>query len=403
MVVAATAGLTRPFWVYQGFDEQVHYSIVAMVARSWPHPVLSGYASWSGPMVYWLLAGLSRPFGTTLVSGRIIVAVMSWLTCVTAYVVFRDRLGARAWMALALAAMLGLSPFFFGQSFRLLTDNPTWLFVLLALERLLAYVAEPRLRRFAAFAAFAAVATLMRQTSVWLFLPGLMAPFCVPLSARDRARAAALVVAGLVPLAALLVSWGGLLPSGAVQAGSGMFRLRDVCLSLAVVGLWGLLLVPADEARALSAKLGSTGLVAVVGATVLGLLAMAGGAMASLRGGDPYGIGLLGRVGQAWWRVLGTSLVWWIFVPLGAATLAALVVTRWRRPADRVLIVALVAIVLSTAASTTWYERYVDFAVLFLLGGLVASGGSRVRPVDVLRWSGVVAISLLWTVMVARA
>jgi hypothetical protein len=328
---------------------------------------------------------------------------MSWLTCVTAYVVFRDRLGARAWMALALAAMLGLSPFFFGQSFRLLTDNPTWLFVLLALERLLAYVAEPRLRRFAAFAAFAAVATLMRQTSVWLFLPGLMAPFCVPLSARDRARAAALVVAGLVPLAALLVSWGGLLPSGAVQAGSGMFRLRDACLSLAVVGLWGLLLVPADEARALSAKLGSTGLVAVVGATVLGLLAMAGGAMASLRGGDPYGIGLLGRVGQAWWRVLGTSLVWWIFVPLGAATLAALVVTRWRRPADRVLIVALVAIVLSTAASTTWYERYVDFAVLFLLGGLVASGGSRVRPVDVLRWSGVVAISLLWTVMVARA
>jgi Dolichyl-phosphate-mannose-protein mannosyltransferase len=403
IVVAATASLTRPFWVYQAYDEQVHYMIVVMVAHSWPHPVLTGYGSWSGPLVYWLLAGLSRPFGTTLASGRVVEAVMSWLTCVTAYVVFRDRLGARAWVALALSFMVGLSPFFFGQSFRLLTDNPTWLFVLLALERLLAYLQDPRTGRFAAFAAFAAVATLMRQTSVWLFLPGLLAPYCVHVSTRARVWAAALAVAGVAPLAALVVYWGGLLPTGGVQTDPGVFRLRDVCLSLAVIGLWGLLLVPADDAQTLFERLRFKGRAAVVAAAVLGLLAVAGGVMASLLGGDPYGMGLLSRVGQAWWRVLGTSLAWWIFVPLGAATLTALVITHWRRSVDRILVVALAAITLSTAASTTWYERYVDFAVLFLLGGLVASGSARVRGVDILRWVGVVAISVLWTVKLARA
>jgi 4-amino-4-deoxy-L-arabinose transferase-like glycosyltransferase len=403
VVIAATSGLRRAFWVYQAYDEQAHYQIVVTVARTWPRLVLSGYGSWSGPLVYWLLAGLSRPFGTSLVSGRLVVSVLSWLACVAAYVVFRDRLGARPWVALALALMLALSPFFFGQSFRVLTDNPTWLFVVLALERLLAYVQAPRSGRLAAFAAFAAVATLMRQSAAWLFVAGLVAVFCVRVPSRSRAWGAAIVTLGVVPLAALLVRWGGLLPSGAAQAGSGVFRLRNVCLSLAVVGLWGVLLAPADGIAALPGRLHRRGVLAVAAAALVGLTAVAAGAMASLRGGDPYGIGLLGRVGQAWWRVLGTSLVWWTFVPLGAAVLAALFATRWRRPSDRVLLIALAAIVLSCAANTTWYQRYVDFAVLLLLGGLVASGAARVRRLDALRWLGILLISLLWTAVLARA
>jgi hypothetical protein len=90
-------------------------------------------------------------------------------------------------------------------------------------------------------------------------------------------------------------------------------------------------------------------------------------------------------------------------VPLGAAVLAALFATRWRRPSDRVLLVALAAIVLSCAANTTWYQRYVDFAVLLLLGGLVASGAARVRRLDALRWAGILLISLLWAAVLTRA
>ena len=399
VVVAATAGLRHQFWVYQGFDEAVHYGIVVSVARTWPRPVLNGYQSWSGPLVYWLLAGLSRPFGTSLVAVRFVVTVMSWLTCLTAYVIFRDRLGTRPRVALALASVLAVSSFFFGQSFSVLTDNPTWLFVVLALERLLAYVQHPRSGRLAAFAAFAAAATLMRQVAVWLFLPALVALGSVAVRPRARAWGAAFVALGLVPLAALLVSWGNVLPSGAVQTDPGVYRLRDVCLSLAVVGLWGLLLAPADDLRALHGRLRRRGGTAVVAAAVLALVAVAAGAMASLHGGDPYGIGFMGMMGEVWWHVFGTSLVWWILVPLGAAAIVALIVTRWRRLPDRILVVALTAVVLSSAANTMWFQRYVDFAVLLMLCGLVACGGARVRRIDVLRWVGIVGISLAWGVV----
>src|SRR5664280_2041043 len=78
-------------------------------------------------------------------------------------VLFRDGLQARPPDALALALLLAISPFFFGQSFHVLTDNPTWFFVVLALERLFAYVQRPAMARLAAFAACLAAATLMRQ------------------------------------------------------------------------------------------------------------------------------------------------------------------------------------------------------------------------------------------------
>ena len=73
--------------------------------------------------------------------------------------------------------------------------------------------------------------------------------------------------------------------------------------------------------------------------------------------------------------------------------------TRWRRLPDRILVVALTAVVLSSAANTMWFQRYVDFAVLLMLCGLVACGGARVRRIDVLRWVGIVGISLAWGVV----
>jgi hypothetical protein len=78
-------------------------------------------------------------------------------------------------------------------------------------------------------------------------------------------------------------------------------------------------------------------------------------------------------------------------------------VTRWRRLPDCILVVALAAVVLSGVANTTWLQRYVDFAVLLLLGGLVASGQARVRRVDSLRWVGIVVISPLRTAVLAKA
>ena len=249
VVIVGWHGLSHSFNAFQGADESVHYGIVRVVAHQWPRPWLSGYGAWSGPLVYWLLATLALPFGGSMVAVRLIVCAFSWGTCATAYVLFRDRLQARPPDALALAMLLAISPFFFGQSFHVLTDNPTWFFVVLGLERALAYVQRPSLARLAGFAACLAVATLMRQVTLWLLAPGLVALLSVPLPRRRRVAGLCLLALALVPLAALLVYWGGPLPPVPGGAASptpfaAVHRMRNLLLSLGVVGSYAVLMLP---------------------------------------------------------------------------------------------------------------------------------------------------------------
>jgi len=186
------------------------------------------------------------------VAVRLVVAAFSWGTCAIAYVLFRDRVHARPPDALALALLLAVSPFSFGQSFLVLTDNPTWFFVVLALERSLAYVQRPGLARLAAFAACLAAATLVRQISPWLLAPGLVALLSMPLSRRRQVAGLGLLVFAVVPLAALLLYWGGPLPAapggGAASTPfAAAYRTRNLLLSLGVVGAYAVLMLPAAE------------------------------------------------------------------------------------------------------------------------------------------------------------
>jgi hypothetical protein len=239
----------------------------------------------------------------------------------------------------------------------------------------------------------------MRQVAVWLFVPACVAVLSSAMPQRRRLVHGAILALGLVPLAALLTYWGGLLPSGPASVGApASLRLRNLLESLAVIGLWGLLLIPAGQVRSWVAGLGRRGSVAIGAAAMLTVTALAGQAMSSLKGGDPYGMGILAFVGSHYPVFAGTSLLWWLLVPLGAAVLAALLITRIKRPVDRVLVVSLVALLATTMANTAWYQRYVDFPVLLLLCALAVTAGSRFRWVDRARWLAVVAISLAWAV-----
>ena len=402
-VIVAWSWLRHGFPTYQYGDERTHYQVVRDVAHIWPRAILWGYQAWSGPFVYWLLATLSLPFGGSLVATRLVVAALSWGTCAVAYVILRDRLGTRPRDALGLSLLLALSPFFFGQSFRVLTDNPTWFFVALALERLLAYVREPKMRRLVAFAAFAAIATTMRQTAAWLFVPAVVALAAACLPVRRSLAHGLVLAAGLVPLAALVIDWGGLLPRGNRPFPStGGAPVRNLLMSLAVVGAFGLLVMPLDEIKALPGRLGRRG-----GLVVGAVLALALGALAahSLRGAigpDPYDLGWLSLVGSYYPGPVGTSLIWWVLVPIGAALVAALLVTRTAQPVDRTLVVSLVALLATSVANLSWYQRYVDFPVLLMLVGLAVCAAVRLRSIDRVRWLLAVVLSAGWIVAYAR-
>ena len=403
IVVIAWGGLNRGFPVFQSGDEQIHYDIVRQVVAQWPRPLLWGYPAWSGPAVYWLIATFAMPFGGSLVAARFIVAAMSWGTCAVAYVIFRDRLRSKPVDALVLALALALSPFFFGQSFRVLTDNPTWLLVVAALERLLAYVREPRTSRLLAFTALAAIATVMRQVAVWLFLPATVVLLTSGLPWRKLVRDASILALGMLPLLALLVAWGGLLPR---QIGPPTHMrhhpLQYLLLSLAVLGFYGMLLVPVDQLRALPRRLGHRGGL-IVGASVgLALAGLAAGALSSAVGKDPYILGWLSFAGRLYPGPRHTSLLLWVSAPLGAATAAIIGCTRLRTQVDRVLGLSVAAVLLTTVVGPSWYQRYADFPILLLLSCLAVTAGVRLRRIDRVRWIVAIMVSMAWIVAIAK-
>lgn len=387
LVIVGWHGLSESFWGFQAGDESTHFGIVQTFVHQWPRPLIGGYGSWSGPLVYWLLATLSLPFGGSLVSLRLIVAAFSWGTCMVAFVLFRDRLRARPLDALMLSLLLVVSPFFLGQSFLVLTDNPTWFFVVLGLERLLAYVRRPRAATLATFAACLAAATTMRQITAWLLIPALVALFSVRVSRRQRLLGLGLLVLGLVPLAALLISWGGLLPPGS-HAGAITHtplvlgrRVRNLLLTLGVAGTYTVLLTPVAELRGwLRRARGGRWLALLTLPAAAALVLMAAGVLSPLFDF----IGLVSRLGAP--APGGVSLFWWVLIPVGAAAVAALAATRLREVRGRLLVAALAGLLLSAMANPTWYQRYADFATLLLFAGLALVAGAPIGRLDRVRW-----------------
>ena len=385
LVVVGWHGLSESFAGFQGGDEPTHFSIVQTFLGQWPRPVIGGYGAWSGPFVYWLLATLSLPFGGSLVALRLIVTAFSFGACLAAYVLFRDRLRARPIDALTLALLLAISPFFLGQSFLVLTDNPCWFFVVLGLERLFAYVQRPRLGAFAAFACCLAAATTMRQVAVWLVFPAVIALLSANVPRRQRLVGLGLLALGLVPLVALLISWGGLLPPGSDAGGIAQTplvaarRLRNLLLTLGVAGTYAVLLLPVEEVKSWRRRLGGRkgAVLALPAVAALGLLLA--GALAPL----PAFIGLVSRLPAP--LLNGSSLFWWLLVPAGAAAVAGLAATRVRDLRSRMLIAALAGLLLSVLANPTWFQRYVDFPMLLLFAGLAAATGVSLQRADRLR------------------
>jgi hypothetical protein len=202
----------------------------------------------------------------------------------------------------------------------------------------------PLLRRVVVFAVFAALATTMRQNAAWLFVPAAVIVAAAHQPLRRRLIHGLVLAAGLVPLAALVIDWGGLLPRGnhAFPTPGGA-PLRNLLMSLAAVGAYGLLVTPLDEIRALPRRLGRRGAVVVGVTCALALGALVAHSLRGVIGADPYDLGWLSLVGSYYPGPVGTSMIWWVLVPVGAALVAALAMTRAALPVDRALVVSLVA------------------------------------------------------------
>jgi hypothetical protein len=404
--IAVLQGLTVEIDTFHGSDARV-YQLPTILQLS-ERLDFSSYPSAQTPLYHLLTAGWGELVGFELWKLRLLNVAFSYGAALALLRLLRRATPLEPWQAFALTLLFALSPYFFGASFTLLTDNLAILFALLALERIHRFASDASLATFGLACVWIAGAVLTRQSFLWLVL--VAAWFLVRAAAPldRRAAGAALLAVALVPLAALVVEWGGLVPPGADPASCGLctdrpgvgrdaLTLRTVGFTVALLGAYAAAVFgPGLLRRARSSRFirprPAIALAIALAAGVL-LLAISPLAYQPIVPGQAGDAGYLWKMSDRFPVVLGSSLLFWALVPLGC--LAALLLVRRAGPAS-LPAVYLAAFLIAALPVRLVYEKYFDpFALLAL--ALLA------RPPDLrARWD-YVGIAVLCVAFVAYA
>jgi hypothetical protein len=458
--IVVLQGLTVEIDTFHGSDARV-YQLPTILQLS-DRLDLSDYPSAQTPLYHLVTAGWGEVVGFELWKLRLLNVAISYGMALALLRLLRRAtpLGGPAAFALTLAFVL--SPYVFGASFTLLTDNLAILFGLIALERIHAYARGGSLAVFAVACLAIGAAVMTRQSSLWLVAVAAFFLIAPALGARRAggvaagAREAGSVAPGaarpgdaahlalggaalglaLVPLAALVVEWNGLVPPSADPASCGLctdrpgvgrdaLTLRTVGFTVALLGMYAaLVLGPAQwrRLRRLRSPVGRGALRVARVPVVRSALAAVGvrprAPVALLAGAAAVGVALVllepleymparpgvqGDAGYLWRlsdevpTVLGSSLLFWLLVPLGAVA-GALLVRRagW----DSLPSVYLGAFLLGTLPVNLVYQKYFD-PFMLLAVALFARPPDLRRPRDYAGVAVVCAASIAYALSFA--
>jgi Dolichyl-phosphate-mannose-protein mannosyltransferase len=401
--IAVLRGLTVEIDTFHGSDARV-YQLPTILQLS-ERLDFSGYPSAQTPLYHVLTAWWGELVGFDLWKLRLLNVAFSYGAALALLRLLRRATPLEPWQAFALTLLFTLSPYFFGASFTLLTDNLAILFGLLALERINRFRSDASLVTFGVACVWITAAVLTRQSFLWLvpiaawFLLRSAAP------AERRAVGAALLALALAPLAALVVDWGGLVPPTADPASCGLctdrpgvgrdsLTLRTVGFTVALFGAYAAVIlgprVLRGPTRLLAVPRWTVALAACAGILLLAISPLAYEPIVPGQAGDA---GYLWKISDRLPVVFGSSLAFWLLVPLGC--FAVLILVQRAGPGS-LPAVYLAAFLIAALPVRLVYQKYFDPFALLALALLV-------RPPDLRTTWDYAGIALACVAFVAYA
>jgi 4-amino-4-deoxy-L-arabinose transferase-like glycosyltransferase len=397
--IAALKGLTVEIDTFHGSDARVyHLPTILQFGRQLPGVDLEHYPAAQTPLFHLLFALYGKVVGFELWKLRLLNVAVSYAAVLVLFRLLVRELGLRREQALALALVFALSPYFFGASFTLLTDNLAILFALLALERFERFRRAGELSQFALGSLAMAAAVLTRQSLLWLALVAAAVLVLGPAPGRRRLAAAAVALVALAPFFALVAVWGGLVPPGSDPASCGLcnsrpgvsgggLTLRALGFTVALFGLYAAAAyapVVLRRARDWRPRPGWLAGALAGGVALLLVSPLAYRPIVRPRAGDA---GYLWKASDHLPLLGSSSLLFWVLVPLGCLALVLLV-----RRAGALSLPALFggAFLLSVLPVRLVYQKYFDPFALLLLAMFVRPPDLRTR----LDYAGLAALGL---------
>jgi 4-amino-4-deoxy-L-arabinose transferase-like glycosyltransferase len=390
--------------MFHGSDElNFQYVTILRFSHQLPFPDLANYPAAQTPLFHLLMAYVGRVTGYEIWRLRLVEALISYGLALVVFRLFSRRLGMGRAQAVAFTLLVVLSPYVYASSFRLMTDNLALLFVVWSLERLERFRESGELKPFVVACLLTSAAILTRQSTAFMAgVVGLYALLAGGIPRRRRLIGLGWLAVVLVPPAILFLSWHGLTPpSGDTASSCGLcssssnvsgvgLRMQTVELALAVIGLYGAVLFapvfPWRDRRVVAKILPG----AALGAAVCVLILIVFHAGPRPNTGVPLTAGVIWNAAGHLPKILGTSLLFWLLVPLAGAVLW----WRFLETPHRLLLVVLLGCFLAGAlAIRLSWQKYVDAYALLVL--LTTARPRDFEPFKRLVGAGVLAVGFV--------
>lgn len=357
-------------------DETIfHLGVIRAFAAELPFPDLRDYNSATTPLFHLVLAVADRLFGLELPGLRAVNVLISYGTVLYLFHLFHRQLLWSRGDALMAAAAIGVSPYFFGSSFLVLTDNLAWGLAVITCGTALSAVRGGRTFTWCAVAGWTALVLLTRQSYVWLYLAVVALAASAPGAWRDRVVRTGIVLSSALPLVPLVFMWDGLVPpTFQLGGGSGIEHRPITAVNLlafnfviAIVGVYALLIparVPAHDDSDRRVVL-STWRLPGWSASLLAVLFTA--ALLSLQPMHrdmEFHNGVLWSVAERLPQIHGSSIAYWILMPIGMLRMFHAV----RESRADLGNLGLIGVCLMALLSSAFvFQKYFDPAVPFLM------------------------------------
>jgi len=337
-------------------DEQIyHFPIIKSFSEQLPFPDISDYNSATGPLYHIVLAAGVRLLGLEIHSLRLLNMLFSIIGCIVFYKILRLRSDNHLLSALV-SIVFSLSPYFFGSSFRLLTDNFAIMLYFASVYFLLKFSEKPNYGYWFSFCIFAMLCTVTRQVYVHIFLIGLFVSVFNP-SINTKAKLVMTIGTFLsaIPLMMLIVLWEGFTPPTFQDkyATSIVFLPRSAGFAVAVVGVYYLLLhMPNLSEVWRNYRL-------LIPCIIIAILWLPFSPLApqANRADDGY----LWKLSEATPTILGSRLAFWMLFPIG---LFALVKSMGYRLSGVPVGVWIILSLAPYAFQENIFQKYYDLSVL---------------------------------------
>jgi hypothetical protein len=379
LMIIFTDGLMNPLPTFHGTDEKIyHFPTIQKFAAELPAVQLEDYRSATTPLFHLVFATLGKLTGYELPTLRLLNVFFSYAAIAMFYLLLINRFNIPRQTAFLLAVIFELSPYFFGVSFMLFTDNLAILLFITTVYYWLKFEEDNKSSScFTAFI-FLALTLLTRQTYIYVYCSIVVYILLRSWPFSQKMTMWALSLVSIIPLFALFYLWKGPTPPSfqTQHLESSVFNLKSVMFGFAVTGLYAPFILHNNFQAEIKRAWVYTLAILTVGVVAVAVFPMI------VTKTDQ---GFLWRIAQYLPKVLGSSLLFYFLVPSGVLTIAILL----RKFGLNFLVLTLILFLLFNAPHRLVFQKYFDISILLLLS-FIAAGWEKAN-----RWYYAKLVGLL--------